>query len=375
MRKAKIYISPPHLVGSESKLIEKAMESSGLSPEVEGLFFEEGLENLFEKKKSIAVLNSGTSSIHLALILAGISKADEVICQSFTFSASVNPILYQGAIPVFVDSERETWNMCPVLLEQTIEDRIQKGTKPKAIIVVHSYGMPAKMDAISKIAKKHKIVLIEDAAEALGSLYKNQRCASIGDFGVLSFNKNKIITTFGGGALVCVDKEIKNKAIFLATQARETAIHYEHSEIGYNYKMSPVAAGIGSAQLKVLTTRVYSRRANYDFYKKELEQITEIHFLEEPDNVFSNRWLSCILTSSFEQKEKIRLALEKETIEARPFWKPMHQQPVFERYPSYRNGVSDMLFEKGICLPSGSSLSVDDLVRVVTVIKKCFNGL
>jgi len=371
--KSKIWLSSPHMSGKEQKFINEAFDTNWiapLGPNVTG--FEEDISQYLNEDTYVAALSSGTAALHLALILSGVQRGDEVLCQTFTFSASANPIAYQGAIPVFVDSEKETWNICPVLLEEAIKDRIFQGKKPKAIIVVHLYGMPAKMDEILAIAKKYQIVVIEDAAEALGSSYKGRKCGTFGDFGILSFNGNKIITTSGGGALICKEEQAKNKAVFLATQARDNAAHYQHSEIGYNYRMSNIVAGIGRGQLEVLPQRVEARRANFDFYKNELGGINQIQFLEEPKGAYANRWLTTILVSSFEQREKLRLALEQENIESRPLWKPMHQQPVFEKYPSYNNGVSDDLFERGLCLPSGSNLTQQELNRVVNCIKKQF---
>jgi dTDP-4-amino-4,6-dideoxygalactose transaminase len=371
--KSKIWLSSPHMGGNEQKYIQEAFDTNWVAPLGPNVNeFETAIQTYVGQNAHAAALSSGTAAIHLALILAGVKNGDEVLCQSFTFSATANPIAYQGAIPVFIDSEYDTWNMCPVLLEKAIKERIALKKKPKAIIVVHLYGMPAKMDEILAIAKKHQIIVIEDAAEALGSSYNRQKCGTFGDFGILSFNGNKIITTSGGGALICKTKAQKDKAVFLATQARDQAPHYQHSEIGYNYRMSNIVAGIGRGQLEVLPQRVEARRANFDFYKNELGGINQIQFLEEPKGAYANRWLTTILVSSFAQREKLRLALEQENIESRPLWKPMHQQPVFEKYPSYNNGVSDDLFERGLCLPSGSNLTQQELNRVVNCIKKQF---
>ena len=366
MQNKKIWLSSPHMGGTEQNYVQEAFDTNWvapLGPNVSG--FENSIQTYLEQNKQVAALSSGTAAIHLALILAGVQSNDEVICQSFTFSASANPIAYLGATPIFIDSERASWNMCPVLLEQAIRNRIAKGQKPKAIIVVHLYGMPAQMVEICAIANKYEITLIEDAAEALGSEVNGQKCGSFGDFGILSFNGNKIITTSGGGALVCKDETTKNKSIFLATQARDEAPHYQHSEIGYNYRMSNVVAGIGRGQMEVLQDRVLARRANFEFYQDRFKEISDIELIGEPQGFYSNRWLSCILTPSFEIREKIRLALEQENIESRPLWKPMHHQPVFEKYPRYLNGVSEDLFERGLCLPSGSNLTQEDLERVV----------
>lgn len=367
----KIWLSSPHMSGQELKYITAAFESNWLAPigpEIDE--FENGLEHYVGENKHVAVVTTGTAAIHLALILAGVSKGDEVLCQSFTFSATVNPIVYQGAIPVFIDSESETWNMCPHLLEEAIKDRIAKGKKPKAILAVHLYGMPYNIERIHQLSTKYKIPVIEDAASALGSEVNHQKCGSFGDYGILSFNGNKIITTSGGGALITSSPAQKEKAIFLATQARDQAPHYQYSSIGYNYRMSNVLAGIGRGQLEVLQERVTARRANFEFYKKELASFPDIEFLDEPKGYTSNRWLTCILTPSFEIREKIRIHLETATIESRPLWKPMHQQPIFKEYPANLNGTAADLFERGLCLPSGSNLSKDDLERVVNGIKE-----
>jgi len=367
---SKIWLSSPHMGGGEQKYVNEAFDTNWvapLGPNVNG--FENDIREYLNEDVHIAALSAGTAAIHLALVHAEVGHGDEVLCQSFTFSASANPICYQGATPVFIDSEKSTWNMCPVLLEKAIEDRISKGKKPKAIIVVHLYGMPAKMDEITALAKKHNIALIEDAAEALGSEYQGKKCATLGDFGILSFNGNKIITTSGGGALICNSESDKNRTIFLATQARDNAEHYQHSNIGFNYRMSNIVAGIGRGQMVVIKDRVAQRRANHTFYKQNLSEFSQIEFLEEPEGFSSNRWLTCILTPSFEFREKIRLALASINIESRPLWKPMHQQPVFANCPKFTNGVSDDLFKRGLCLPSGSNLSQKDLLRVVNCIK------
>jgi len=320
----------------------------------------------------VAALSSGTAAIHLALEILGVSHGDEVICQSLTFSASANPIKYLGAEPIFVDSEQDTWNISPVLLEKAIIDRITKGKKPKAIVAVHLYGMPYKVTEVHEIAEKYEIPVIEDSAEALGSTYKGTKCGSFGEMGILSFNGNKIITTSGGGALISKNKTFKEKAVFLATQARDDAPHYQHSHVGYNYRMSNVLAGIGRGQMEVLDSRVSARRENFEFYKANLDHLNEIEFLNEPDYFFSNRWLSCILTPSYEIREKVRYALLKDDIESRPLWKPMHMQPIFETSPNYTDGTSEDLFERGLCLPSGSNLTENDLQRIVTIILKEF---
>ncbi len=370
----KIWLSSPHLGGGEQKYVQEAFDSNWvapLGPNVNG--FEEDLKNYLQNNVFVAALSSGTAALHLGLILLGVKKDDEVICQSMTFSASANPIVYLGAIPIFVDSEPDTWNMCPTALEDAIKDRIAKGKKPKAIIAVHLYGMPFKVDEIREISNKYEIPILEDAAEALGSSYKGQKCGTIGDIGTLSFNGNKIITTSGGGAIVTHSKELKDKAVFLSTQARDNAPHYQHSEIGYNYRMSNICAGVGRGQMEVLEQHIALRRAMHDFYSKYFENINNIMVHSEPNNDFySNHWLSCIVMDSYGSREKLRLLLEKENIESRPLWKPMHLQPVFEKFPYYGNTISETLFQKGLCLPSGSNLSDKDKERISLVFNQFF---
>lgn len=365
MNSKKIWLSSPHMGGGELKYIHQAFDQNWvapLGPNVEG--FEKDLEN-FLGTGHVAALSAGTAALHLGLMLLGVERGDEVICQSMTFSASANPIMYQGATPVFVDSETQTWNICPEMLEKAIKDRMAMGKKPKAIIAVHLYGMPYQHDEIRFLSEKYEIPVLEDAAEALGSTYKGRNCGTLGDISVLSFNGNKIITTSGGGALVTPDKETKEKAVFLATQARDNAPHYQHSHVGYNYRMSNIVAGIGRGQMEVLPERVKSRRENFQYYHSRLKDKEGISFIEEPEEFHSNRWLSCILTDSFEQREKIRLYLQGFNIETRPLWKPMHLQPVFEKYPQYVNGTSEALFQKGLCLPSGSDLTKQDLDNII----------
>ncbi|MFG6686992.1 aminotransferase class I/II-fold pyridoxal phosphate-dependent enzyme [Mariniflexile sp. HNIBRBA6329] len=374
LTKTKIYLSPPHIGGSEQKFVNDAFETNWIAPlgsNIDG--FEKDLQHYLGSNSQVAVLSSGTAAIHLALLLLNVTKGDEVLCQSFTFSASANPIIYQGATPVFIDSESDTWNMSPELLEIAILDRIKKYKKPKAIIAVHLYGMPYKVTEINAIAKKYDIPVVEDSAEALGSTYFNTACGMLSDIGILSFNGNKIITTSGGGALVTDNLDIKNRAIFLSTQAKDNAAHYEHSSIGFNYRMSNVLAGIGRGQMEVLDSRVVARRNNYNFYKANLSDFNSISLLEEPNGFFSNRWLTCIKTSSFEMREQIRLNLLEENIESRPLWKPMHMQPVFKNCLYFTDGTSEELFEKGLSLPSGSNLSQLDLDRIISVILKTPN--
>lgn len=369
----KIWLSSPHMGNKELSFIHEAFDANWiapLGPNVDG--FESDLAT-YLSIGHVAALSSGTAALHLGLILAGVKSGDEVICQSMTFSASANPIAYQGAIPVFVDSEEETWNMDPALLETAIKDRIAKGKKPKAIIPVHLYGMPAKMDEICKIADTYGIPVIEDAAEALGSTYKGKTCGTFGTLGVLSFNGNKIITTSGGGALIGNDGAHIAKARFLATQARDPAPHYQHSEIGYNYRMSNICAGIGRGQIQVLDEWVKRRRANHDYYMQHLSELKGISFIIEPEESFSNRWLTTVLIDPEKSggitREDMRIALEKDNIESRPLWKPMHMQPVFSDAPAYTNGVSEKLFNTGLCLPSGSNLLEEDLNRVINIIQ------
>lgn len=370
----KIWLSSPHMGNAEKGFVEEAFTTNWiapLGPNVDG--FERDLCE-YNKTGHAAALSSGTAAIHLALMILGVQKGDIVICQSFTFSASANPILYQGATPVFIDSETDTWNMDPFYLERAIKKYISEGKKPKAIIPVHLYGMPAKLDAIIAIAKQYEIPVIEDAAEALGSSWNGKACGSFGDFGVLSFNGNKIITTSGGGALLSENGDWIRQARFLATQARDTAPHYQHSHIGYNYRMSNVLAGIGRGQMLVLNDRVKQRRANYSFYEQAIKDIPGIYFQPELSGSFSNRWLTSILVNPEKTngvtREDIRLHLEKDNIESRPLWKPMHMQPVFAEAPYFGERVSQNLFEQGLCLPSGSNLSTSDLERVLLKMKE-----
>ncbi|MBT8304875.1 MAG: aminotransferase class I/II-fold pyridoxal phosphate-dependent enzyme [Bacteroidia bacterium] len=368
----KIWLSSPHMSGSEQKFIKQAFDTNWVAPLGPNVNeFENSLQEYLGKDKYVAALSSGTAAIHLGLILLDIKPGDEVICQSKTFSASANPIVYLGATPIFVDSEKDTWNLDPEQLEIAIKDRISKGQKPKAIIAVHLYGMPYKVQEINKIADYYEIPILEDSAEALGSSYHGKKCGSFGDISILSFNGNKIITTSGGGALIANSKEIKDKAVYLSTQARGKAVEYHHTEIGYNYRMSNIVAGIGRGQMTVLDDHVKARRNNHQFYRKELEGFTSIEFLDEDQGCYSNRWLTTILTESFEEREALRSAMEKENIESRPLWKPMHMQPIFKSYPKYLNGISEDLFHRGLCLPSGSNLTESDLSRVSSTIINC----
>ena len=336
--------------------------------------FENVLEDYYLGEKKPIALNSGTSAIHLALKLIGVEKGDEVLCQSFTYIATVNPVIYQDAKPVFIDSELDTWNMSPQYLEEAIVERISKGKKPKAIIFVHSYGMPAKVNEILSIAKNYGITLIEDSAEALGSTYIDQKCGTFGDLGILSFNDNKIITTSGGGALICKTDKAKQRALFLATQARDDTTYYQHSEIGYNYRMSNVLAGIGRSQMELIDNHVLLRRKMNSFYQKLFKSVNGVTVFTEPSaEYFSNHWLSCILIDSSITgftKEDLRLQLEKDNIESRPLWKPMHLQPVFKGYDYYGSNIAETFFDSGLCLPSGSNLTDDDREKIAESIRK-----
>lgn len=359
--------------GNEQNYVQQAFDTNWiapLGPNVQG--FEDAIREYFGEYRHVAALSSGTASLHLGLILLGVGPGDEVICQSLTFSASANPIKYLGADPVFVDSERKTWNISPELTEQAIQARIAAGKKPKAIVPVHLYGMPYQGNEIREIADRYEIPILEDSAEALGSRYLGMPCGSLGDLAVLSFNGNKIITTSGGGALLSSTKEFKDKAIYLSTQARDPAPHYQHSEVGYNYRLSNVLAGIGRGQMEVLDRWVEARRSNYEFYLSELSGLPGIEFLSEPEGYFSNRWLTCILTDSYDTRERLRKSLEEVNIESRPLWKPMHMQPVFRSALQYTDGTSEDLFDRGLCLPSGSNMTASQRERVRDRIFKAF---
>ena len=378
MNDSKIWLSSPHMGGNEQHYVKEAFDTNWvapLGPNVTG--FEQDLEFFLNDDVYVAALSSGTAAIHLGLVLLGVQAGDEVICQSFTFSASANPILYLGATPVFIDSEMDTWNMCPIALEEAIIDRISKGKKPKAIIPVHLYGMPFKVDEIRAIADKYDIPILEDSAEALGSSYKGKKCGTFGDISVLSFNGNKIITTSGGGALVTHSKSVKDKTIFLATQARDNAPHYQHSEIGYNYRLSNICAGIGRGQMEILEKHVNLRRKMNEFYANFFKNIKSATLFKELNSDFySNHWLTCVIINPNDlgkTREDLRIALEKENIESRPLWKPMHLQPVFEKYPYYGEKVSEQLFENGLCLPSGSNLNESDKKKISNALESFFN--
>lgn len=358
--------------GTEIKYVQDAFASNWIAPL--GPYvdrFEKEIKN-FTGAENCAALCSGTAAIHLALILSGVEEGDHVICPSFTFSATANPILYQKAIPVFVDSELETWNMDPDLLRTAIKSSIKNNKKPKAIILVHLYGVPCKLKELLEIAEEYQIPVIEDAAESLGSKYNDRHTGNFGKFGILSFNGNKIITTSGGGALISADKKAIEKAYFLATQSRDKAIHYQHSEIGYNYRLSNICAAIGCGQMEVLHERILQRRKNFERYNELLSDSSGIYFLQDTKNNYSNRWLTTITVDKAKfgaNNIEIISALEKENIESRPLWKPLHLQPVFSPFPCFLNGNSEELFNTGLCLPSGSSLSPEMLSDICAIIK------
>jgi len=371
--KEKIWLSSPHMGGAELKYINQAFEEnwiSPLGPNVNG--FENDLELFLGENVHVAALMSGTSAIHIALILLNVKPGDEVLCQSLTFSASANPIVYMGALPVFIDSEDETWNISPVALEEAIVDGIKRGKKPKAIIAVCIYGMPYKVDEIRAIADKYQIPLIDDSAEALGSMYKGIKCGTFGDLSILSFNGNKIITSSGGGALVVKNRKYKDKAVFLSTQAKDAAPHYQHSELGYNYRLSNICAGIGRGQMEVLNDRVIQRRQNHEFYASFLSELPGVTLFSEPnEDYFCNYWLSVILIDPSKAKrdrDSVREGMLKENIEVRPLWKPLHLQPVFKTSRFYGTGVSEKLFTQGLCLPSGSNLTENEKIHIKNVL-------
>ena len=378
MSQNKIWLSSPHMGGNEQKYIQEAFDTNWvapLGPHVTG--FEEDLEIYLDTNTHVGALSSGTAAIHLGLILLGVQTGDEVICQSMTFSASANPILYLGATPIFVDSEKETWNICPIALELAIQERIKKGKTPKAIIAVHLYGVPYQIEAVRAVADKYQIPILEDSAEALGSSYKGQKCGTFGDIGILSFNGNKIITTSGGGAIVTRTAAQKEKAIFYATQARDYAPHYQHSHVGYNYRMSNICAGIGRGQMEVLDKHVLLRRKMHGFYVEVFEAIPGVTvFTASSEDYFANYWLSALTIDPVQTngitRETLRLAFELENIESRPLWTPMHLQPIFAEYPYYGSNIAETLFENGLCLPSGSNLTEEDINRIEKVIKQVF---
>lgn len=378
MNTKKIWLSSPDMGGTEQNYIQEAFDANWvvpLGPNVNG--FEQDLENYLDANAHVGALSSGTAAIHLGLILLGVQAGDAVLCQTMTFSASANPILYLGATPIFVDSETTTWGLCPQALEQAIQDNIKKGKKPKAIIAVHLFGIPYQVAEIRKVANTYDIPVLEDAASALGSTYKGQKCGTFGNIGILSFNGNKIITTSGGGAIVTQTAALKDKAIFYATQSRDNAPHYQHSEIGYNYRMSNICAGIGRGQMEVLNEHVALRRQMHDFYVKLFASIEGVKVFEAPnEDYYANYWLSAIIIDASKTKgitpETLRLAFEAANIESRPLWKPMHLQPIFSTYPYYGSNVAQKLFENGLCLPSGSNLTDNDCERIAAVIEDVF---
>lgn len=411
----RIYLCLAHMSGKEQAFIQEAFDTNWvvpLGPNVNG--FERDLEEFVKEDKKVVALSAGTAAVHLALIACGVKPGDEVICQSFTFCASCHPIVYLGATPVLVDSEPETWNMDPVLLEKAILDRIEKtGKKPKAIVPVYLYGMPAKLEEIMAVADKYEIPVIEDAAEGLGSRYNGQVCGTFGRYGVLSFNGNKMITTSGGGALICPDEEAKQRIMFYATQAREGFPYYQHEEIGYNYRMSNICAGIGRGQMTVLEEHVKHHQRLAALYEQLLAEVDGVTFHKSPSEKYdSNYWLNTItldpqLKVKGEEEayaqvvtgavggaagvthaaasahtdcepnrnvEAMRIALDKAGIESRPLWKPMHKQPVYRHVPAYTNGVSENLFKVGLCLPSGPCVSEEDVAYIVSEIKNCIHA-
>ncbi|MEM7128351.1 MAG: DegT/DnrJ/EryC1/StrS family aminotransferase [Chloroflexota bacterium] len=372
----RIYLSPPHMSGRELNYIQDAFDSNWIAPVGPNLTaFENEFCNMIGSSNAVA-LTSGTAAIHLALASIGVGRGDEVIVSDLTFCASVNPIIYLGAKPIFVDSELVSWNMAPELLENVLKFRAKQGNIPKALVLVHLYGQCADLDTIQGICEHYGVILIEDAAEALGADYKGRSPGTLGTAGIFSFNGNKIITTSGGGMLVSEDKDLVDHARKLSTQARDNFPYYEHSEIGYNYRMSNVLAGIGRGQLEVLEERVLARRHNTDYYVKALNHLPGIKFMPEAPWGRHNRWLTVITIDPKEfgvNREFVRLRLDGENIESRPVWKPMHMQPVYAEYEFVDGDVAELLFKRGLCLPSGSNLTTDDLDRIVSTIKACHN--
>ena len=371
-----ISLSSPHMGGKEMHYIQQAFDENWiapLGPNVNG--FEHDLESFLDEEVYVAVLSSGTAAIHLSLVLLDVKPGDFVICQSLTFSASANPIVYMGATPIFVDSEKDTWNLCPKAVEEAIQYGIAQGKKPKAIIAVSLYGMPYQVDEINALSKQYDIPVIEDSAEALGSTYKNRKCGTFGDLSVLSFNGNKIITTSGGGALILKDPAFKKKAVFLSTQAKDDAPHYEHTYIGYNYRMSNISAGIGRGQMEVLPQRIVQRRENHLRYKRLFAGQAHFTLHQEPNSdFFSNHWLSIVTVSENSRisADEIRKMAQKQNIETRPIWKPMHLQPVFQDAPYFGGSFAEECFNNGLCLPSGSNLTDEDWERIDQFFHKIF---
>lgn len=369
-RPGRIFLSVPHMGGHEKNYVQKAIEDNWVTtagPNLPG--FEHDICQHTNARFAVA-LSSGTAAIHLALRLVGVGAGDEVLCSTFTFVASANPILYLGATPVFIESEAETWNMCPDTLRTAIEDRIKHGKKPAAILLVHLYGMPAKLKELMAVAVEFEIPVVEDAAEALGSRYSGHQVGTFGELGVFSFSGNKVITTSGGGAIVTSNQQLAERAGFLATQAKDQAPYYQHSEMGYNYRLSNISAGIGRGQMEVLELRVKQRRDVFNYYRNQLQSIEGVEFLPEPKSCFSNRWLTTILLPEGHKPESIRQAMEEENIETRPLWKPMHLQPLFADSLYFGNSLSEQLFNRGLCLPSSSNLQEEELDKVVKNLKK-----
>ncbi|MBA5247425.1 aminotransferase class I/II-fold pyridoxal phosphate-dependent enzyme [Marnyiella aurantia] len=370
----KILLSTPHMGGNELKYIHQAFTDNWVAPlgaNVNG--FESDLEEYLGNGSHVAVTSAGTAALHLALVMLDIGPGDEVFCQSMTFAASANPIAYVGATPVFIDSEKDTWNICPEALQEALADRAKKGKLPKAVIIVHLYGMPAKMDELISVCNEYGVPMLEDAAEALGSTYKGVKCGTFGQMAILSFNGNKIITTSGGGALVTKDPLLKKKSIFLGTQARDAAAHYEHTHIGYNYRLSNISAGIGRGQMEVLDERVAARKRNQSFYANLFKDVDGIEVFTEPnEDFFSNHWLTSILVDPAKTgftREDLRLRMLNKGIESRPLWKPMHMQPVFRGTDFFGSSVSEELFRDGLCMPSGSNLGAAEHERIAEAIQ------
>ncbi len=373
MEEKRIWLSPPHMGGNELKYIQDAFDTNWISQYGSNIDeFERGLENALGDNSFVTALSSGTAAIHLALRLLDVEEGDFVICQSFTFVASVNPVLYQKAIPILVDSETSTWNMCPNALEDAIKYCLKQGKKPKAIIAVSLYGMPFMVDEIKEVSKRYEVPIIEDSAEALGSKYKNKACGTFGDLSVISFNGNKIITTSGGGVLISHHQKYKDQAVYFATQAKENKDYYSHSEVGYNYRMSNISAGIGRGQLEVLEERIVKRRENHDFYQEIFKDFENIQLFEEPDeDFFSNYWLNTIIIKQNNKgiiKENLKKQFSEKNIETRYLWKPMHLQPLFSEFIFFGSNISGMLFENGLCLPSGTNLTDGDRGKIKDIL-------
>jgi dTDP-4-amino-4,6-dideoxygalactose transaminase len=373
----RIYLSAPHMSGDELRFVNDAFASNWIAPVGPHVDAFEQEFCLATQAEHAAAVSSGTAALHLAMLLCGVGPGDEVACSTFTFAGSAFPVMYRGATPVFIDSEEKSWNIDPVLFEEAVKDRAKLGKRIKAVIVVHLYGQSADLDPILAICGRHGIVCIEDAAESLGATYKGKHTGTVAEVGIFSFNGNKIVTTSGGGMLVSRDRDMVEKARFFATQARDSAPHYEHSHVGYNYRLSNICAAIGRGQLAHLQERVAAKCRIFDFYRARLSGISGVSFMPEADWGTSNRWLTCLTidpSGPAVTPQRLREALEKENIESRPLWKPMHLQPVFSHCPAYVSGVSQRLFERGLCLPSGTGLTQDDLDRIVACVHRAANG-